>query len=158
MKLDKIQDFEVWKKADAFSDAVTAILTRPAFGRNCKLLEQIEDALDSITANMSEGFEQSTDRGFAKYLFTAKGSTAETCARLARASRRGCLSKAELRTLEKQAEEICRMLTGLIKHLMKTPDRRRGLGALLNDVRLTAENTYSRLAIDKRKGRLPTRD
>jgi four helix bundle protein len=128
MKLERIQDFEVWKKADAFSDAVAAILTRPAFGRNCKLLEQVENALDSITSNMSEGFDQSTDRGFAKYLFIAKGSTSETCTRLGRACRRGCLNKAELQALEKQAQEIGRMLTGLIKHLMKTPNRRRGLG------------------------------
>jgi four helix bundle protein len=128
MKLQKIQDFEVWKKAEAFSNAVTAILTRPAFGRNCKLLEQIENALDSITANMSEGFEQPTDRGFANYLFIAKGSAAETITRLARACRRGCLTKTELDSLQDQAKEIGRMLSGLIKHLMKTPNRRRGLG------------------------------
>jgi four helix bundle protein len=96
MKIQKVQDFEVWKKADAFSDAVTAILARPPFGRNRKLLEQIETAVDSITSNMSEGFEQPTDRGFANYLCIAKGSTAETFTRLRRASRRAYLNQTEL--------------------------------------------------------------
>src|SRR5687768_404886 len=104
MKLERIQDFEVWKKAEAFADAVTAILRRPQFGKNYNLLRQIEEALESIAANMSEGFEQSTDRGFAKYLHISKGSTAETCARLAGARRRGCLTNGELRTLEVQGD------------------------------------------------------
>jgi four helix bundle protein len=128
VKLEKIQDFEVWKKAEAFADAVTAILRRPAFSKNCKLLGQIEEALESISSNMSEGFEQSTDRGFARYLYISKGSTAETLTRLAGACRRECLTKDEVQTFEKQAEEILQMLSGLIRHLMKTPDRRRGLG------------------------------
>jgi four helix bundle protein len=109
MKIQKVQDFEVWKKADAFSDAVTAILARPPFGRNRKLLEQIETAVDSITSNMSEGFEQPTDRGFANYLFIAKGSTAETFTRLRRASRRAYLNQTELRAVRTLAEEVGRM-------------------------------------------------
>jgi four helix bundle protein len=135
MKFEKIQDFEVWTKAATFSDAVTAILTRLAFGKNSNLLRQIETAVDSITANMSEGFDQPTDRGFANYLFTAKGSVAEVCARLTRASRRGCLTTNELEAFQRQADEVGRMLTGLIKHLMKTPNRRRGLGALTSGSR-----------------------
>jgi four helix bundle protein len=127
MTFDRIEDFEVWKKAEVFAIAVTAILRRPAFSKNSKLLGQIEEALESISANMSEGFEQSTDRGFAKYLYISKGSTAETCTRLAGAARRGCLTKAEWRTFAQQGQEIRKMLTGLIEHLMKTPDRRRGL-------------------------------
>lgn len=128
MKLEKIEDFEVWKKAEAFSNAVIAILSRPAFAKNFKLLEQLNSAVDSILANMSEGFEQPTDRAFAKYLYTSKGSTAETCTRLGRAFRRGCVTEAELRTCQRQGSEVARMLTGLIKHLMKTPDRKRGIG------------------------------
>jgi four helix bundle protein len=127
MMLERIEDFEVWKKADAFWEAVNAIVQRPCFGKNCKLRDQIEDALDSILANMSEGFEQPTDRGFAKYLYTSKASLAETCTRLGRASKRGMLSSAELRQIERHASEIARMTTGLITHLMETPDRRRGL-------------------------------
>jgi four helix bundle protein len=128
VKLDRIQDFAVWEKAEAFADAVTAILARPEFAKNFKRRIQIEDAVDSILSNMSEGFEQPTDRAFANYLYASKGSTAETCTRLGRAVTSGCLTKDELRSFEKQGSEIVRMLAGLIRHLMKTPSRRRDPG------------------------------
>src|SRR5688500_10398346 len=92
-----------------------------ASARTANCGTSIEDALDSILANMSEGFEQPTDRGFAKYLYTSKASLAETCTRLGRASKRGMLSSAELRQIERHASEIARMTTGLITHLMETP-------------------------------------
>jgi four helix bundle protein len=151
MTFEKIQDFEVWRKVEAFAEAVTAILRRPAFSRNCKLLAQIEEALESISANMSEGFDQGTDRGFARYLYIAKGSAAETSTRLAGACRRGCLTNAELRTFEKQADEIRQMLTGLIQHLMKTPDRRRGLGTKYD---LTEKEQHRRMS-SKRRDKQP---
>lgn len=128
MKLEKIQDFEVWKKAQAFWEAVNAILTRPGFAQNFKLRDQLMNAIDSILSNMSEGFEQPTDRSFARYLYISKGSAAETCTRLGGAHKRGCSTDTELHGFEKQAAELGRMTTGLIKHLLKTPNRERGLG------------------------------
>ena len=128
MKLLKMQDFELWKKAEAFCDAVLAILARPGFDKDYDLRSQLRDASDSILANMSEGFEQPTDRAFAKYLYGCKGSTAEIGTLLARAKKRGHLTPAELHRLEREGEEVLRMTVGLIKHLLKTPDRRRGLG------------------------------
>jgi four helix bundle protein len=128
MKLGKIEDFEVWKKAESFCDAVNAILTRPKFVKDCRLHKQVLDASDSILSNMSEGFDQPTDRAFAKFLYVSKGSTSEILTRLTRARWRGYVTPEELVRLREQGQEIGRMITGLIKHLMKTPDRRRGLG------------------------------
>jgi four helix bundle protein len=145
MKLEKIEDFEVWKKAEAFWDAVNAILQRSCFGRNVNLRNQVEDAIDSILSNMSEGFEQPTDRGFAKYLYTSKASTAETCTRLDRSCKRQMLTPSELRAIKTQGEEVIRMTTGLIEHLMRTPDRRRGV---------QNQQTSDR----RRRRRLPTND
>jgi four helix bundle protein len=128
MKLEKIEDFEVWKKAEAFCDAVNAVLMRPAFVKNIDLHGQVREAADSILSNMSEGFEQPTDRAFAKFLYVSKASAAEVRTRLARGHKRGLLTRLELVRLQKQGDEVARMTTGLIKHLLKTPDRRRGLG------------------------------
>jgi four helix bundle protein len=128
MKLEKIEDFEVWKKAEGFWDAVNATLARPAFGKDFKLHDQVRDAIDSILSNFSEGFEQPTDRAFARYLYTSKGSTAETCTRLCLARKRGYVTESELRGFVQQGDEVRRMTAGLIKHLMKTPNRKRGLG------------------------------
>jgi four helix bundle protein len=129
----KIENFEVWKKAEAFCDAVNAFLMRPAFVKNVDLHGQVREAGDSILSNMSEGFEQPTDRAFAKFLYVSKASAAEVRTRLARAQKRGLLTRMELVRLQKQGDEVARMTTGLIKHLLKTPDRRRGLGLTTND-------------------------
>jgi four helix bundle protein len=59
---EKLDELPVYQKAVEFWRAVTAILESPALRRDRKLHEQISDANDSITANMHEGFEQSTDR------------------------------------------------------------------------------------------------
>ncbi len=53
-----------------------------------ELRDQIKDATDSVVSNIAEGFEQSTDRGFARYLYISKGSTAEVRTRLALALER----------------------------------------------------------------------
>jgi four helix bundle protein len=128
MKFEKIEDFGVWKKAESFCDAVSAILTRPEFVKDFDLRGQVQSASDSVLSNMSEGFQQPTDRAFAKFLYVSKASTAEIGTRLGRAQKRGYLTRAELAVFQRQAAEVARMTTGLIKHLMKSPGRRRGLG------------------------------
>jgi four helix bundle protein len=63
----------VYLKTEEFSTAATATLRRPEFAGNRKHRTQISEALDSITSNMSEGYEQSTDAAMANCLFVAKG-------------------------------------------------------------------------------------
>lgn len=125
---EKIEDFLVWHKSKAFWDAVDPILERPAFRKYSDLRNQIRDALDSITSNIEEGFEQSTDRGFARYLYTSKASAAEVCGRLALACKRKCVTPGELTSFEERGDEIQRMLTGLIRYLLKSNRKDRGIG------------------------------
>ena len=140
VKFEKIEDFEVWKVADAFWSAVNAIISKPSFGKEFDLRDQVKDAIDSVLSNLSEGFEQPTDRGFARYVYHSKGSTAEACTRLQIARRRGLVSPDELRSLRAQGDEVRRLANGLIKYLMKTPNRRRGLGTWTDDQRLTTND------------------
>lgn len=126
-----IQEFQVWHNAKAFGVAVNAILGRPTFSKDFDLRNQIRNALDSVTSNMEEGFEQPTDRAFAKYLYTSKGSTAEVCGRLRLACERQHLSEPELRALIESGDEILRMTTGLIKYLHRSNRKDRGIGKRL---------------------------
>jgi four helix bundle protein len=121
-----VEELPIFKKATEFSVAVDAILERPAFGRNRKHREQIAEANESITANMREGFEQSTDDGFASYLYTAKGSLGEVLARLARAKRKRWLTAEELSAIDVQGEELGKMLGGFIKYLARSGFKNRG--------------------------------
>jgi four helix bundle protein len=121
MKLARIEDFEVWKKAEAFCDAVNAILTRPPFVKDFDLRGQLQQASDSVLANMSEGFAQPTDRAFGKFLYVSKASNAEMRTRLAPAQKRGYLTGAELVSFHKQGDEVARMISGLDQASVKDP-------------------------------------
>ncbi len=90
--------------------------------------DQVKDAADSILSNIAEGFEQPTDRAFAKYLFTSKASTAEVRKRLLLACHRGYITKDEYRSRDELGDEVARMTTGLIKYLVKSDRKDRGLG------------------------------
>jgi four helix bundle protein len=113
----RLAELPVYQRANELWVAVTALLDRPAFGKNRKTVEQINEAVDSILANLEEGFEQPTDRAKAKYLFHSKASAAEVVVRLRSASRRGYITAAEFTHCERLGTELQRMLGGWIRYL-----------------------------------------
>jgi four helix bundle protein len=122
----RLDELPVYNKALAFCDAVSAILGSPGLRRDWKLRNQISDASDSITANIEEGFEQGTDRAFARYLTISKGSLAETLGHLRRARKKKYLSNAEVAAAATQGETLGRMLGGFIKYLHRCDWKDRG--------------------------------
>jgi four helix bundle protein len=122
----RIEELPVFTKAMEFWTAVDAILDRPSLRRNRKLWDQISDANDSITANMREGFEQSSDDGFANYLVYAKGSVAEVVTRLHSARAKRVLTDDELSERVALGEELGKMLGGFIKYLRRCRFKDRG--------------------------------
>ena len=128
MAVTSVGDLRLFQRAVQLVDAVTAILSRPAFRQDLKLRDQLRDAGDSIVANIAEGFPQPTDRAFARYLYIALGSNAELRARLQLAHRRGYISDVDIATAESIADEIGRMGTALIRHLVTSDRRNRGVG------------------------------
>jgi len=125
----QVEELEVWKRATGFWKGVDGLLSRPAFDRDWKLRDQLRDAIDSILSNISEGFQQPTDRGFAKYLFDAKASTAEARQRLWMAAQRKYITGAEYERENEVGDQVARMTAGLIKYLIKSGRRDRGLGS-----------------------------
>jgi four helix bundle protein len=122
----KLDELPVYQRAVEFCTAVTAILGRPTLRRDRQLHNQIDTANDSITANMEEGFEQSTDRFFANYLFVAKGSLAEVLGRLKTARRKGYLSQEELDSHLEAGETLAKMIGGFIRYLNESDFKDRG--------------------------------
>jgi four helix bundle protein len=122
----KIDELPVYIKACEFAVAVSAILTKPGLRKDHEHRKQISEALDSMQANMEEGFEQGTDRAFANYLKNSKGSVGEIIGHLRRARRKGYITVAELTHLVPQAEELGKMMGGFIKYLRACDWKDRG--------------------------------
>lgn len=122
----KVEELEIFGKAQEFCDAVIAMLQRSRVRKGSKVHDQILEANDSILSNIDEGFEQESDDGFAKYLYYSKGSVAEVIRRTRRAARRGEVSADEVAALAKLAEPLGKMFGGFIKYLKKSGFKDRG--------------------------------
>ena len=124
--VDKLEELPIYREATAFGRAVTALLERSALGKDRQLKAQISDAIDSITSNMSEGFEQPTDRAFEKYLFHSKASLSEVLERLKLAQSRNYITEEELSSCTRAGEGLGRMLGGFIRYLARSDFKERG--------------------------------
>jgi four helix bundle protein len=126
---ERLEELKVWQRAREFWAAINEILDRPGLQKDRRLRDQLSDAADSMVSNISEGFEQPTDRAFARYLFTSKASTAEARTRLGLAGSRKYITEDEFKARDELGDEVARMTTGLIKYLIKSDRRDRGLGS-----------------------------
>jgi four helix bundle protein len=122
----------VYQKAMEFWRAVTATLQSPALRRDRALHAQISSANDSITANMHEGFEQSTDKAFASFLTHSKASLAEVLARLEQAHLKHGIPEDQLHDCRAKGDELGKMLGGFIKYLLNCNWKERGRYKLTN--------------------------
>lgn len=73
------EDLEVWQKAVDFAVSVIDIAEIMNTNRNhCRLIEQLESSVTSISANIAEGKGRNSKREFIQYLYIARGSLFET--------------------------------------------------------------------------------
>ena len=117
MIIRAVEDLLVYQKALAAAHAISALIERAAFRRDFELRDQLAKSSSRVPALIAEGFEQKTDRHFAHFLYSARGSSRETLTHLQVALGRRHVTATEIETLVDEYNQICRMLTGLIQHL-----------------------------------------
>ena len=118
-----VEDLQVYQKAIAASRRISMLLTRPGLADDLELRSQISRCAIRVPSDISEGFEQKTDRSFARYLYDARGSAQELRTQLQIALDRRAISAADCHECREAYAEVARMLTGLIRHLERE-DRR----------------------------------
>jgi four helix bundle protein len=118
-----VDELVVYQKALAACVEVSAILDRDSFRRDPRLRDQLGSSSERVASSIAEGFEQSTDRHFAQYLYRSRGSSSEARTQLVVACQRRHIVESERARITDLYEEIARMLTGLISHL-ETEDRK----------------------------------
>ena len=87
------------------------------FVRDRGLQDQIRRASVSVVSNIAEGFERRNNREFRRFLAYAKGSIGEVKAHLYIALDVGFLCQKDFDTLFRSADEVARLLSGLIRYL-----------------------------------------
>ena len=114
MKIERFEDIIAWQKSKELTIQIYKLFSEiKDFG----FRDQIRRASVSIMNNIAEGFERRSNKELTHFLFIAKGSCGEVRSMLILANELNMIDQLQTSTLYLLAEEISRMLSGLIKAL-----------------------------------------
>ena len=116
-RFEEFEDIEAWKKARELTQAVYTVSSSGDFNRDFGLKDQLRRASVSILSNIAEGFEREGNKGFVQFLSLAKGSCGEVRPQLYVAFDQAYIRETEFRDLREKAQEISRLIAGLMKYL-----------------------------------------
>ena len=112
------EQLEVYQKALDFSVSVIDVVDQLDTPRkHYRLIEQLESSSTSVALNISEGKGRFSKKEFRQYLYIARGSLYETIAMLQILKKKNWLNESHYAQLYSQAEEISRMISGLINSI-----------------------------------------
>lgn len=113
----RYSDLVVWQKALVWVERVYAATREWPADERFGLTSQVRRAAVSVPSNIAEGCARRSTPEFLRYLAIARGSLAEAETQLIIAGRLGYLAQVPLSGLIDDADEISRMLAGLITKL-----------------------------------------
>jgi four helix bundle protein len=123
-KITSFRDLLVWQKSMSLAERSYLMSRRMRRDDQMALGHQIRKSSISIPSNIAEGFGRHHTAQYVNQLWTSNGSNNELQSQLELAHRVRIFSSDEAQTLIADAEEIGRMLGGLIKSLERgTPGR-----------------------------------
>jgi four helix bundle protein len=120
MTIKRFEDIEAWKKAKELSRNIYLVSNAGSFSKDFELRGQIRSASGSIMDNIAEGFERDGNREFLYFLGISKGSAGEVRSQLYRALDNNYIDQTKFDELYNNAEEINKMIKGLIEYLKKS--------------------------------------
>ena len=116
----KFEDIEAWQKARDLTREIYKVSSNSEFRNDFALRDQIRRACISIVSNIAEGFSRRGNKEFARFLDIAHASAAELQAQLYIALDQTYLNAEEFEKLYSVAEEVSKMIKGLMNYLQKT--------------------------------------
>lgn len=114
MGFQRFEDIIAWQKGQ---DLAVAIYNEFGKCRDFGFKNQICDATISISNNIAEGFDRSSDKEFIRFLYYSLGSASEVKSMLYLAPRISLCTEDKANELLIQVNEVGRIVAGLIKNL-----------------------------------------
>lgn len=108
----RFEDLEVWKRACRLCVEIFKALKEC---RDSGFKDQITRSALSIPSNIAEGYERSTNKDATKFFHYAKGSAGELRTQIYIGMEIGYIHKQTGLSWIQEAQEISKMLSGLIK-------------------------------------------
>ena len=116
-RIARFEDLKVWQRGRQLCVELYRLTSNGKFARDFSLKDQLRRAGISVANNIAEGFARKSRREFQHFLYISHGSIAEiqTCLYIARDLE--YISSETFKKSYNNADEISRMLSGLIKYL-----------------------------------------
>jgi len=113
------KNLEVWKKSVGLVKGVYFFADKFPRSELYALADQMRRAAVSIPSNIAEGAARSTKKEFIQFLHIAQGSLSELDTQFEVALSLEYLKENDLVSISAHADEVDKMLTGLIKSLQR---------------------------------------
>lgn len=120
MKNQKFRNLQIWQKAMEFVTSIYVVSASFPAEERFGLTSQIRRAAVSIALNIAEGSGSGTDLEFRRFLRMALRSAYEVMAALEIAANLKLVKKDIIEARLQDADELCAMISGLIKKLKST--------------------------------------
>ena len=114
MKIKRFEDIIAWQKAQVFAVEVYSSFVQI---KDYSFKDQICRAVISISNNIAEGFDRSTDADFKRFLHISLGSCSEVRSMLYLAEKLGYINAERRDLLIEKASEISKIIWGLVKSI-----------------------------------------
>lgn len=114
MTAKSFRDIIAWQKANTLTVYIYKSLKT---NKDYSFKDQIQRASVSIMNNIAEGHSRRSNKAFKNFLLIAKGSAAEVESMVELGLSLEYFTNDQHAILVKQADEISRMISGLVKHL-----------------------------------------
>jgi len=118
--VNRIEDMDVFKKAHKIAVEIYGITKTFPQDEKFALVSQMRRAAYSIPSNLMEGGHRLNRKEYRQFVGIAKGSVGELKYFLMLSKDLGYIAEREYLVLHESAEELSKMLSGLIKSLTDT--------------------------------------
>lgn len=112
-----LKEINVWRKAVELATYVYKVTVSFPVDERFGLTNQIKRSVVSIASNIAEGAGRNSDKEFIQFLGIANGSSYELQTQIIIARNLGLLDDASKEYIEKQLDEIQKMIFGFQKKL-----------------------------------------
>lgn len=117
MKVSRFEEIVSWKLGEELTLRVYSLTDAL---RDFSFRDQMRRAAVSIMNNIAEGFERSSDKDFVRFLFMAKGSSAEVRSMLHLGLQLGYFTPEEYQECYALSVRISQTLSGFIRSLNRS--------------------------------------
>lgn len=114
--MKRFEDLIAWQKAKSLC---VSIYREFEDSKDFGFKDQIQRASVSVMNNIAEGFERKGNKEFSFFLYIAKGSCGEVRSMLSLSEYLKKLPAEKAKNLEYQAEELSKIISGLITSIKK---------------------------------------